>query len=121
MTSKTLIAIGLAAVSACAFAEEAEPSFFSKICSFLSSSSGETVADAEALKDKSIASLSQQVKDLKAKYESVKSSSSDEAAALKKKYEELKAELKKKYEDFKAEQKKKYEEAKAKREAENKD
>lgn len=104
---KTLIAVGLSALSVCVFAEETEPSFFSKVCSFLSSSSGETVADAEALKDKTIESLNRQVKDLKAKYESVKSSSSDGAAALKKKYEELKEE-----------QKKKYEEAKAKREVE---
>lgn len=117
---KTLIAVGLTALSVCAFAEETGPSLFNRICSFLSSSSGETVADAEALKDKSIASLNQQVKDLKAKYESMKSSSSSEAEALKKKYEELKEELKKKYEDFKAEQKKKYEEAKAKRAAEKK-
>ena len=77
-------------------------------------------ADAGALKDESIASIDQQIKELKKKYEAVKSSSSEEAESLKKKIDELTESIKKKYEDFKAEQKKKYEEAKAKREADRK-
>ena len=59
---KAIIAVGLAAMSVCAFAEEGEPSFLDKVFSIFSAS-GEVAADAEAVKDKSIASLNQQVKD----------------------------------------------------------
>ena len=113
---KTLIAVGLTVVSACAYAEE-KSSWLDAVGSLVMSS-GEVVADAEAMKDKSITNLVMQIEMLKEKYQAAKASSSAEASSLKKKLSECKDELKKKYADFKVEQKKKYEDAKAKRKAE---
>ena len=113
---KTLIAVGLMAVSVCAYAEE-KASWLDAIGSLVASS-GEVAADAEAMKDKSITNLVAQIEMLKGKYQAAKASSSAEASSLKKKLAECKDELKKKYADFKAEQKRKYEDAKAKRKAE---
>lgn len=112
---RTLIVVGLMAFSACAFAET-DSSFLSKMCAFLFES--EPKADSEAMKDSAIAQLSQQINDLKAKYEAVKSVSSDEADVLKKKLDELKASFNRKVEEFKTARQKKLDEAKAKREAE---
>ena len=112
---KNLIIVVLAAFATCSFAETGS-SFLSKVGSLLLET--ETAADSEAMKDSSIAKLSQQISDLKAKYEAAKSVSSDEADAFKKKLDELKASFNKKVEEFKAARQKKLDEAKAKREAE---
>ena len=113
---KTLVAVGLMAVSACAYAEE-KSSWLDAVGS-LAVSSGEVVADAEAMKDTSITNLVVQIATLKEKYRAAKASSSAEASSLKKKLSECRDELKKKYADFKAEQKRRYADAKARRKAE---
>lgn len=95
-----VIAMVLMLASSCAFAEDQ-----SLLELFLAAAGGtNAVANAAVQSDAKLAELSQQMKDLKAKIDSIKAMPSEKREAFKKELADLKAKFLAKVEEFKAQQ-----------------